>query len=56
MAKENKETESKLRKKYHLVVYNNETYEEKANEAIDKTNDYFISNGGTCEIIYEGKN
>lgn len=31
MAKENKETESKLRKKYHLVVYNNETYEEKAN-------------------------
>ena len=30
MAKENKETESKLRKKYHLVVYNNETYEEKA--------------------------
>lgn len=31
MAKENKETESKLRKKYHLVVYNNDTYEEKAN-------------------------
>lgn len=31
MAKENKETESKLRKKYHVVVYNNDTYEEKAN-------------------------
>ena len=32
------------------------TYEEKANEAIDKTKDYFISKGGTCEIIYEEKN
>ena len=32
------------------------TYEEKANEAIDKTKDYFISNGGTCQIIYEDKN
>ena len=31
MAKENKETESNLRKKYHVVVYNNDTYEEKAN-------------------------
>lgn len=31
MAKEKKETESKLRKKYHVVIYNNDTYEEKAN-------------------------
>ena len=32
------------------------TYEEKADETIDKTKDYFISKGGTCEIIYEDKN
>ena len=31
MAKEKKEKESKLRKKYHVVVYHNDTYEEKAN-------------------------
>lgn len=31
MAKEKKDKESKLRKKYHVVVYHNDTYEEKAN-------------------------
>lgn len=30
MAKEKKETENRLRKKYRVVVYNNENYEEKA--------------------------
>ena len=29
------------------------TYEEKVNDIINKTEDYFISKGGTCEIIYE---
>ncbi len=38
------------------VIDKEKTYEEKANEAIDKTKDYFISKGGTCEIIYEEKN
>lgn len=38
------------------VIDREKTYEEKANEAIDKTKDYFISKGGTCEIIYEEKN
>ena len=46
---------------YNIVFDDSEielekTYEEKANEAIDKTKDYFISKGGTCEIIYEEKN
>lgn len=31
MAKEKKETGGRLRKKYRVVVYNNENYEEKAN-------------------------
>ena len=49
-------------KQLYNIVFNDseldleKTYEEKAKEAIEKTKDYFTSNGGTCEIIYEEKN